>query len=270
MVLLGMVIPLILFFAVINVTYSFFTSRAEASVSTPATGTLKISLEDPYAVSSSGGYEVYPGEDLEIESTIENTGNTPCYSLLKFSVTITPEDNSVETLTESAFYSLDNNGNSKRVVKSGEDYVIANTSTNATAFLMEGGDSIDFVLTHTLDGETITNDYQNASIYYSISGFAIQATMTAENAVIELIENIAANYEDDSNVLSGTYHLNETVTGTNGEEITQNIDFISNGTTYSSITITEDEVKYDNTVVSSGAVAVRSFMSSIVTTASAK
>lgn len=199
MVLIGIFIPLLIFFAIINVTYAYFTAQTAPAEGVTDSGVVLIKVNEiPTTKISEGATTVsrttlLPGDTLSICGKIENGGTTAVYVLFQMKITIKKSGpGSAETVVDSFFTIVKNASTGKDEQK--EIHVTDNgngtfTYSN-TAFKIDAPNADktnaytkDFEVSYTLDGDTYNNDYKKATVTYSLNITAIQAdSLTPENA----------------------------------------------------------------------------------------
>ena len=114
MLLIGILIPLLIFFAVYNVTYAYFTAKTQPSEGSADSGTVFITLANPTtthifeaeATLESSRTYILPGDKLSICGTIENGGTTAVYILFELKVTIKKQGPSPAESLDPAFYTI--------------------------------------------------------------------------------------------------------------------------------------------------------------------
>ena len=186
-VLLGIMLPLIVFLLAMNIVYALFTASSRTLASDGnTTAAVKIGFSQETTlnntpISSASGTitNLLPGDTITIAGAVENNGNASLYFIINFQLTITLS-NTTTTLTNSNYTF---NGNTL-VVLDGETYTDATMlATNATK---------NFTLNYTLD-PNYGNTYQGVTLGYNLSGYAIQTVgQTASGAATYLITNFAS------------------------------------------------------------------------------
>ncbi len=166
-----------------NTTYAYFTATAAKNESTTTTATIKISLSN----FDSSGYTtvtseentinyILPGDTLTVGGTLTNSGSSPCYAIIEFSVIVQKQGKEAE-VKEKRYYTFVNNDDSsytKTEITGTEN----NYSTNAAIILKDG--TRDFTFTYTFTGADYNNDYKNASATFAVRAHAIQTENLAE------------------------------------------------------------------------------------------
>lgn len=188
MVLLGIIIPILTFFAAVNVTYAYFTARAAEMTDSAATGSLliKLSTDTQAKINSTvltGTTKLLPGDTLSIDGTVENAGTNSFYAILQLTITVTKAaSGSTAETALSAFYTIQGSTAVKIVETSG--------TYSAHAFVVDAANEDKtntytkaFSLPHVFDGETYNNDYKNASVTYALKAVAIQNVAIESEAV---------------------------------------------------------------------------------------
>lgn len=167
-----------------NTTYAYFTATAAKNESTTTTATIKISLSNfnssGYTTVTSGDNTInyiLPGDTLTVGGTLTNSGSSPCYAIIEFSVIVQKEGSEEKEVATKEYYTFVNTGNNaytKTEITGTKD----NYSTNADIILKDG--TRDFTFTYTFTGADYNNDYENASATFAVRAHAIQTENLAE------------------------------------------------------------------------------------------
>lgn len=195
MVLLGIVVPILVFFITVNVTYAYFTARSAAQEGTTATGSvvIRLSTDTQPKVNSTAvtnSTKILPGDTLAMTGTLENAGTHSFYAIFEYKVIVTKAETGSTPESVLLGYYTYVNSTLTQIVKNEDVY-------SANAFLLEAANadrtntfSIDFNIPYTFDGNIFDNDYKNATVTYSLKAVAIQSESIggAESATAELIK----------------------------------------------------------------------------------
>ena len=199
MVLLGIIVPALVFFAAINVTYSYFTARSAEIINSTTTSGLLIKLTSDTqpkinSTAVTGTSKLLPGDTLSIDGSVENAGTHTFYAIFEFTVVVTKAaSGSAAEMVLSAYYTIVGS-TATQIVKNGSTY-------SATAFLVEAPNegktnayTKAFSLPFTFDGETYNDDYKNANVSYTLKAVAIQsAAIGGASAATDELINMAKN-----------------------------------------------------------------------------
>lgn len=195
----GIILPFLVFFISINVTYAYLTATT-SKYSALSTALIKISLSNFNAsgfTSVSSDEEtidyIYPGDTLTINGTLINSGSSPCYAIIEFTLDVTKVNQSqAETHAKQYFtFTMNQNGT----------YSQAEITKNQNNFSINAGiilknETRDFTITYVFDGIVYNNDYKLASATYKIRAQAMQMSSvtdpndeTAKTATTILMNN---------------------------------------------------------------------------------
>lgn len=174
MVLVGIIIPFLMFFISINTTYAFFTATTTEKHSSTETAIVRITFNEVQAnaistASQSSSTTIMPGDTLTVAGQLVNSGTADCYVAIVYEIKITKIDGSTETPFKKYY-----------TYKSGVLTEITGTEGNysTTAGILkekDGEDSVTLNLpTYEFAGATYNNDYKNATVTYFLKGSAIQ------------------------------------------------------------------------------------------------
>lgn len=215
MVLLGIIIPFLLFFISLNTAYAFFTATAAKSESTSNTATIRINIgevgetvTDVNQVVTSSTTEgvvnkVLPGDELTLAGTLANAGSAECYVILEFKIDVTKVGSTEsENITKEYYtftttsssplaYSQTKITESEGTYSSNAGIICANNESETNT-----DDERNFSLSYTFDGATFGDVYKNANITYTIRAYAIQTvgiTNGASGATALLMEYLSNN-----------------------------------------------------------------------------
>ena len=185
---MGIVIPILLFFVAVNITFAYFTATTSSSAS-PSTAALVIKFTDDtsiYAnsIATSTDTLVLPGDTLNAVGSVKNDGNINAYVVLKLTVSIYKPNQATGLTVCNKIYSFANS-TLQEVEQSGNTY-------SCDAFVLNSKASKNFTIPYTLDFNQIGNDYQNGSASYAIEACAIQfsAISNSTEATTLLLEDL--------------------------------------------------------------------------------
>ena len=180
--LLGLVIPILLFGISFNITYAYFTATAKEQVSTTETAIVRLGF-DEYTGGDKTQKEIMrnsstvtastllPGDKLTAKAKIINNGNVEVYAIFNFKLSITLEGGDTTDIIND-FYTFTTNGTITKLNT-------ANYSSNVPCTLAKDA-SVELVVPAEFSGETYTNTYQNAHVVFTFTGYAIQTSHITE------------------------------------------------------------------------------------------
>ena len=167
--IVGLVLPILLFFVTVNVAYAYFTAVASnrATANTPI---IKISFQDGSSTVNStpitGTTTLIPGDSISISGRVNNSGDKDIYAIITFKIQITKQNGATETAV-SKYYSLENS--KLREIKGSE----GNFSKHAFTLATDETTS-NFSVSHKFSFNKYNNSYKNALIHYELAADAIQ------------------------------------------------------------------------------------------------
>lgn len=202
MVLIGIVVPFLLFFISMHSTYAYFTATAKEQKSTTSTAKIQIMLTEPEKTFEdldkniiSAEFEgrpenqVLPGNTIYFDGTLLNKGTADCYILIQFSITITKVGSATPETHILKYYTfVEDNTNAdgyrqQEITESQGVYshnvgIIPKDNEDAD----DTSDERNFSFSFEIDGKTFTDAYQGATINYSIKAHALQTVHIPDNA----------------------------------------------------------------------------------------
>ena len=199
-VLLGLVLPILVFFISYTAVFAYFTSTSRNEIDTSAAivkigfkaeeGASKISHEIQTGSTTSSEATIMPGDTLIANATIVNEGNVDVYAIFNFVVNIKKSNGTTE-IDVNDFYTFNSDGTVKKLIATNDVY------TNE-ACLMTPNQTIDVSVSKHFKGLFYGNEYKQAQVTYSITAMAIQTVNigTAVNATNLLINNTNENYSN--------------------------------------------------------------------------
>ena len=196
-----MIIPFLLFFISMNVTYAYFTATATEKKSTATTAVIRVGFDssttteiNSNVLTSHVDNIFYPGDVLSAQGKIENSGKSNIYAILVFKVLVTKKGETEAQTAIEKYYSFDGSGNQVEIV-------VSNNSFSNNACLIEAPNANktnnytrSFSVSYEFVGADYDDDYQEASVEYLIAAYAVQTTnlegtgTQAENATEILME----------------------------------------------------------------------------------
>jgi len=189
--LLGLVVPILLFSISFNLTYAYFTATAKEQAATTETAIVKLMFEE-YEDENKTQKEIIrnsvtvtastllPGDTLNAKAKILNDGNVSVYSIFNFKLSIAV-DGGTATDVVNDFYTFTTAGVITKIDTS--NYSSAKPCTLAKDA------SVELVVPTIFSGETYTNTYQNAHVTFTFTGYAIQTShITETNAITEMLK----------------------------------------------------------------------------------
>ena len=181
-VLIGIILPMLAFLICLNAVFAYFTATTNPIQGSNSTAILLVGFSDDTTVNEIDSTDVegnlddlLPGDSLTIDGKVVNSGNTPLYFILHLTVTITPVGSITETVVNKN-YTIVNN-----------EVVELNSTNTAACELTNTNDYKSFTLIHTFP-TTYGNTYQNATVNYNVTAYAIQtATIASATAAAEIL-----------------------------------------------------------------------------------
>lgn len=180
MVLLGIIIPFLVFFISMNTTYAFFTATATKKESTTTTATVQITFKTDgvstvSASTESGEAMVIPGDTLTLTGSLTNVGSADAYAIMEFIVTVQKTGSTdIETVCKKYYTFVDSTlteiTGTENNYSTNAGIITSNTSKHFTS---------TNALTFTFTGATYDNSYKNATMNYYINASAIQTANLA-------------------------------------------------------------------------------------------
>lgn len=174
--ILGILVPILLFFVSLNGTFSYFTASAQKHVSNTSTAILSIKVINDQVVVNSAAYtsqKIVPGDTLKFTGSLQNLSSIPVYVVAALNTVVTKTNTESVTLTK--YYSRNNT--------TWVEIGVSNNKFNANSFEMAKDATLSFSFEQLLDGDDFNNDYFGANVKFTLSVFAIQtANITHEKA----------------------------------------------------------------------------------------
>ncbi len=161
--LLGILIPFLLFSLTFSMAYSFFTATANQITINRTASIICIGSENTIK-SIQDNASIAPGDTLTLQTRIKNVGTAPIYCFLKFDMII--GESSAPTETIQKFYTF-SEGN----------LVEFSTSNILDSFILssEGTTSYkDVVINYNFDALTYTNYIMGQPVNYTLTAYSIQ------------------------------------------------------------------------------------------------
>ena len=199
MILVGIIIPIIIFCVLINGAYAYFTAKSVDEETIAATGSLmvKLSADTEVKINSTSinpNQKVFPGDDLSFDGTLENAGTHAFYALFQFEVIVTKAaSGSTPETVDSKYYTFVDSTLTEIQISNNPD---GGVTYSATAFKLDAANAAktnkytqDFKIGYIFDGEVYSDEYENAAISFSFKAYAIQTSAigTAQDATAILI-----------------------------------------------------------------------------------
>ncbi len=199
MILLGFIIPILLFIPIINVTYAYFTAKSKVEAQEASIGDVTISFDDGTSAKLnttviSNSLRLMPGDTLNFEGSVVNAGTIPFYAIFELKLNIKKTATGSVEETSTCYYTLTNSGSTYNSTAS--EITITTEGSTTTydkyAFVVQANatqnTSQNFKISHEFDGLTYDNAYQGAKVTYSLKVCAIQYyVLTEQEATKELI-----------------------------------------------------------------------------------
>lgn len=192
-VLLGLVLPILVFFISYSAAFAYFTATTNQQTQS-LSAIVKIGFQENQSaqkishevqtngVTSASTY-IMPGDTLITNSTIKNEGNVDVYSVFNFKITIEKKDGTTVTDVDE-YYTFTTNGSISKLVADNGVYT-------QSACKMEPNQTVEISVSKYFKGSQYGNEYNNAKVTYTINALAIQTAGlgTPANAANMLINN---------------------------------------------------------------------------------
>ena len=193
MILVGILIPILLFFVSMNITYAYFTAKVQTENASASTAVLKIQFSeetDIYANSQkvTTNTKLLPGDALSVSGAVENVGNAQIYVIIAFKLYVTKSGESTKETLQDEYYSIQDS-QTTRITKVDETYLV-------TAFTLDINASKTFEISYLFDVNKFDNTYKNATVSYELQAYALQKeTIDDTNEATDLIFQQFVNVE---------------------------------------------------------------------------
>ncbi len=185
--LVGVVVPILLFFVSMNATYSYFTASAKKQTATGSTAIIRIEMSNDQVQVNSVEYDsqlLVPGDTLTFTGKLNNTGSSPVYTIMVLKTEIKRTDGQEDTPLIK-YYTYASNEWSEMTINNG--------AFSLDSFELKNSTSLDFSLDQTLAGEKYGEEYFGASVVFTVSAFSIQtANLTLAQANAQLYSKVTA------------------------------------------------------------------------------
>ncbi|MBR6779325.1 MAG: hypothetical protein IKM43_04225 [Clostridia bacterium] len=199
-VLLGIIAPILVFFLAMNSVYAYFTATTTQKQTSNTTSIIQIGFTDATnatinSVTVTENTKILPGQTIQINGGIKNTGSASFYALIEICLYIT-KVGGTETIIQSDVYTITQQGLKQLEFSDEQDKYTTeacalnyNTTTNV-------GESINFSTSYEFGFYEYDNTYQGATFRYSITAYAIQKfviedAVEATNLIAEQITSLS-------------------------------------------------------------------------------
>ena len=192
-VLLGLVLPILVFFISYSAVFAYFTATSNHQAQT-LSAIVKIGFQDnqnaqkiSHEVQTNGATSestnIMPGDTLITNSTIVNEGNVDVYSIFNFKITIEKKDGATVTDVDD-YYTFTTDGSLTKLVAQNGIYT-------DPACKLTPKQTVEISVSKYFKGSVYGNEYKNAKVTYAINALAIQTAGlgTPANATNMLINN---------------------------------------------------------------------------------
>ena len=179
-VLLGMIVPILMFFFAMNSVYAYFTATATPQSASVSTGIIKLEFSEGInatqnSVAVVDGAIIYPGQSFNFAGTIKNSGNASLYAILVWDVVLVDGDSEEVLLTE--YYT-----------PAGVKLTKNLDNTYSSAQEMAKNATQSFSLNYDFDFNEIGNDYQGKTVKFVFNARGIQtANISLSEATQRLV-----------------------------------------------------------------------------------
>ena len=191
MVLLGIIIPFLVFFISLNTVYAYFTASSTLSGKTTKTATVELSFKADgastiVATTESGTAKIIPGDTLTIGGKVFNVGSADAYAVLVYTLKIKKTSSSYAETIAKKYLTFDTNSNLVEITGTTGNYNCLASQIVVNNFKTLSGK----LLQYKFNAAEFDNTYQNAKIFYEISAYGIQcANLTQDQATEMLMES---------------------------------------------------------------------------------
>jgi len=177
----GIIIPILVFFISMNITYAYFTASTSSKQASSTTAIIKISLNTTAtpklnSTEISDNTKVLPGDTLQVKAKVSNSVKSDVYVLLELIIWVKKSTDEEGTIKVQEFYTL-NNSALELVTGTTDNY------TNTAFTLTAETNTSEITFEHTFDFDEYDNTYKNAESIYRITAYAIQTTNVTNNAM---------------------------------------------------------------------------------------
>ena len=180
-ILSRIVIPVLIFFLTLNVTYAYFTASSATKSLSKNVGVVRLTFDSATAggvTMTSAGADLgtaLPGQTIAISAQAKNLGTVPIYVILKINLEIDDE------VIDSSYYTLAGTEIEYTEVNNVITYTTPATSIDAGA--TASAFNYNYIIPEELD-----NTYMDKVVSISINGYGIQTyEVTALNATKMLV-----------------------------------------------------------------------------------
>lgn len=191
--LFGLVIPILLFLLSYNAVFAYFTASASEKQASTQTAIVRIGFKEDangdkatHEIISNSATStvktVLPGDTINAKATIENTGNVPIYCIINFKLNIETSEGLTEEISND-FYTFTSTGTLTKIA-------LSDTYTESACLIAANG-TVNLTVPTEFLGASYNNDYKNALVTYTFTGYAIQTSgLTPTTAIAELVTGL--------------------------------------------------------------------------------
>lgn len=180
-VLLGMIVPILMFFFAMNSVYAYFTATAQQKNATIKTGSIMLQFTDGINATSNStavvdGAIIYPGQSFDFAGTIKNTGSSAMYAIVVCE--IVQVDGETETVISTSYYTP----NGTALTKNDQDQYVG-------AQEMAKDVTASFTISHSFGFNDYGNEFNGKQFKFVFKARGIQTVkLTADTATKLLVE----------------------------------------------------------------------------------
>ena len=177
-------IPILLFFIILNSTYAYFTASSSRETATTATAKVQIkfpntttaSISTMVTNSTTVSTVILPGDVLNISTVVENLSDVKVYLLLKLSVDVKKSGETNATNVSTKYYSLSGSNLTQITQTAGASTAdISDDNFSSYALTQDAKTTSNtFNMIYTFAGAEYDNSYALAQASYTLTGYAIQ------------------------------------------------------------------------------------------------
>ena len=179
-VLIGMIIPILMFFFALNSVYAYFTASLELDPTSFSTGNIVLTFTKDIETTQNSvavvdGEMIYPGQTFDFAGTIKNSGNSPLYAILVWDVVVV--DGEDETVIATEYYTP----SGAKLTKKAD-----NTYTGAEE--MAKDDTNSFNLTYSFGfNDSELDQYQGMEVKFVFNARGIQTDNVTQDVATQIL-----------------------------------------------------------------------------------
>ena len=185
-VLVGLIVPILMFFFAMNSVYAYFTAAAELQNYSMSTGSIKLEFTEGISATQNSmavveGSNIYPGQTLSFSGTIKNTGGSPLYAILVWDIVVVNEDDS-ETVLYTEYYTP---AGTKLTQKADSSY------SGAVEMVKNATQSFNLSYTFDFYDESL-DEHQGKAVKFIFNARGIQTVHITQDAATQSLVELTA------------------------------------------------------------------------------